>query len=125
MDAREAADLRVPLGPPFHGNPGSFQLGDHRIEISDTEVDHPLLLVPPEIVGIGREWREDGRAGLLVPDCLTRIDAEMRDIPGHQMVGVPCPEEQTADPGHPLHRRTLPDVVTSLPHRTGCVHKRG
>jgi len=43
------------------------QLSEHRVQITDPEVDHDLLRTGPEVVGLGRERREHRRPGLLTP----------------------------------------------------------
>src|SRR3954471_12061755 len=54
---RLAVDIST-LGP---------QLGEHRVEVADPEVDHRLLRAGPEVVGVGLERREHREAGVLLP----------------------------------------------------------
>jgi hypothetical protein len=82
MDAREAADLRIPFGAGLDRDARCFQLIHHRLEIIHAEIDHPLLLRPPKIFRCGDKRPKDGGACLLMPDRFMHVaDAEMFLIP--------------------------------------------
>src|SRR5437867_4375492 len=65
---------------------GTTKLLHHFVEISNAEVDHPVLVSIAEIVGVVRERGEDSRTGLLRPRFLDvvgwhEIDAEIFLVP--------------------------------------------
>ena len=99
----EAVALRV--GPPaestdaVHGldivvdvDAAGSQLAEHRVEVAHPEVDHPGLLGAPEVVGIGRERRPDGRPLGLPPGRIgllaVGVDAEVLLVPASQRGGI-------------------------------------
>ena len=73
-DPAEATDtVHVLL---FFSHVRSFgaQLGEHRIQVADPEVEHGLLGAGPEVVGLGLECRKHRRPGSLRPKAAAVFD---------------------------------------------------
>ncbi len=104
----EAPDPVEHLDPLVDLDAGSSELREHRVEIADRVVDHPLLRRRP-VVGVLRKRRPDGVAAL--GEDRVRLVALPRNtevllVPGGQRLRVASAEEDAADPGHALHQRT-------------------
>ena len=101
-DAVQVLDLLVDL------DAGVAKLGEHRVEVRDGEVHHPLLCRPassPCPRANGAQTRVERLSGKTdVPVRLHR-DAEVLRVPGDERLRIPRPEEHSADPGDALHQR--------------------
>src|SRR5262245_57028068 len=102
-------------------------LGEHRVEVTDAEVDHDPLLAPAEVLGVVRERRPYRRARLLAPDAVlllgVRVDPERLAVPARGPSRVLRPDEQTADARRLLHARP-PIAAVSVPQATQTTRPR-
>ncbi len=95
------ARLPNPIGTRFDSNSCGLELGHHSIEVIHSEIDHPLLLRPAEIVGLLFERCKDRAASFLLPDALVEVVyTEMFGVPGGEGCGIARPKEQPANAGH-------------------------
>jgi hypothetical protein len=82
MNSREPANFGVPLfGPYLYLDAAAFKLGNHRIQVLNPEVKHPLLLGPAEVVSIVFEGTKDGWPAALHPNSLSDIDPKVPGVP--------------------------------------------
>src|SRR5690606_2598527 len=58
---------------------------------------------PAEVLRLLLERTEHGRPGLLPPDRLHDVDAELRGVPADQRLRIPGAEEHAADSQDPFH----------------------
>ena len=85
------------------------QLGEHRVQVADPEVEHGLLGAGPEVVGLGLERREHRRPGRLTPQAvLISVQAQAVAVPGAQGRRVGGPQEISTDSKHMFHAASLP-----------------
>ena len=98
-----------PMPGSFHSGlvvtstPRLAQFVEKLVQALDAQVQHELA-IGREVIGVRRERREDGGAGLLFPHApVVAADAEMVAIPALQRVGVLRPEEESANSGDPHH----------------------
>src|SRR5262249_48321071 len=81
-DPAEPADTLHVLRFPGHVRSLGAQLREHRIQVTDPEVEHGLLGAGPEIPGLGLERREYRRPGSLMPHAgLIGVQAQAIAIP--------------------------------------------
>jgi uncharacterized membrane protein len=101
MHPRKAAGFRrVPAWIGQHLNARAPQIGEQRIQVIHSQIDHELL-VGGEIIRIGGKWHEHRGPCLLVPDCLAGGgEAEMGAVPRCQRLWIACPEEKPANAGY-------------------------
>src|SRR6476469_7527745 len=104
------ATVRIPLWVHLDGLPGRAQLIDDRVEVGDTEVDHPGVLGRADHLRVQLEGREHRRARLLAPGALLvalrgGLDPEPLLIPKLQRVGITRAKEESADARDSLHER--------------------
>jgi len=92
-----------------HLDSGRAQLGQHRIQVGDAEVDHERLVRPPEVLGVviedgpGRGTARRPLERLGAP--LGEVDAEMLGIPLQEVPGLSGALKHTTDSGDSLHPR--------------------
>ncbi len=135
-DMREASDAGLLDDVPVDGHVSVAQLREHRVEVSNPESDHDLLLGPTEVVAVLSKGRPHRRPRLLLPQHVTsfqaRVDAEVFGVPRSQVLWVRRSEEDATDARHPFHasllrsktsgRRPFIDTGSGLLMRLAQVH---
>lgn len=118
--------VRKGLGIDLHTDPGGLKLRDHRIEVTDPEIDHPLLFRPPEIFRAVIERRKNGHPGVLLPATRliavgNRIYAEVFLIPARQGGGILRAEKHAAEKffGEPTLK--ISDMMRTTPDGRGAI----
>lgn len=98
MDAGEAAVFgRFPVRPTLDRDAGRLERGEQRVQLCDAQVQHECL-IRREVVAVCGEGREDGHAGLLLPEAVAAgLDPEVLAIPGRTGLRVAAAEEESAD----------------------------
>src|SRR5580658_5184459 len=108
-DPAEAADTLHVLRLLSYVRSLSAQLREHRIQVTDPEVEHGLLGAGPEVTGLGLERREHRRPGGLAPQAvLVGVQAQAIAVPRAQGRRVGGPHEVPADSKYTLHAAILP-----------------
>jgi predicted RNase H-like HicB family nuclease len=101
VHAGEAAGFRrIPARIRDHLNARAPQIGEQRIQIIHSQIDHELL-VGGEMICIGRERHEHRGPRVLLPDSLLVAgNAEMGAVPRCQSLRIARPEEKPANAGY-------------------------
>ena len=73
-----------------------FQLLQQAIHVGYAQVQHELLLVVAEVIGVALERREHCRAGILLPDIAVRliVDVEVFVVPAGKRFVIVRAEER-------------------------------
>jgi hypothetical protein len=87
---------------------GRAQLGEHRVEVTDAVIDHLLLLLPTEVLGVRREEGPHRHVALFrledVAAPRRRLDSEVLRVPREKGLRVAGAKEDAADPDHAFHQ---------------------
>src|SRR5208283_1150703 len=91
--------IRVRLGIDGDIHSGCAKLSHHGVEIVDSEVDHPALILFPEVTGVFRKRTKGGGAGFLDPRFLAvlrwyEIDSQLFLVPPGQCRRIVGAEEK-------------------------------
>src|SRR5690606_29957714 len=89
--------------PHLYINAAALKLRNHGVQISHSEVDHPLLLAPAEVFRVVLERTEHGGSTALLPDSIRNIYAEMVCVPTRQSFRILRAKEYPADAQDFLH----------------------
>ena len=107
----EAADAVEQLDPLVDLGTGLAQLREHRVEVSNPEVDHDLLLGPAEVVAVLRKGSPHRRPRLLLPQHVTtfqaRVDTKVFGVPRSHALRVRRSEENATDACDTFHASLL------------------
>src|SRR3569833_4755474 len=118
-DPAESTDFLHLLGLLGHVRALGAQLGEHRVQVTDTEVEHRLLGAGAEVIGVGLERREHRRPDVLVPQAvLIGGQSQVIAIPGTQGDRVGSPQEVPTHSQHTFHLAILPGRTDYRPART-------
>src|SRR4051794_12929156 len=108
-DPAEPADTLHVLRLGRHVRALGAQLGEHRVEVADPEVEHGLLVPGPEVARLGLERREHRRPAVLTPEAvLVGVQAQAFAVPGAESLRVTSAQEVPTDPEHAFHAASLP-----------------
>ncbi len=114
MDAGELSDLTVPFSACLNEDSSGLKLRDHRVQIVDSKVNHPLLFGAPKIVRVLRKGRKDRVPGTLLPrQRVELVHTEMLFIPPSKRLWIARAEKQTAYAIHFLQNQPNRDQLTS------------